>query len=172
MGIIIPRTIGPIPVDVVMEEVHVSTLAITRNPVEFGADVTDHAYVEPKMLRMLCFIGGGRAKAAAAYNALVALQESREPFDVVTGLTLYRDMLIENITAPRHVDNKYVLEFSIDLLEIIFAHSAHAPSVNQADGQDMRRGSGTTDRGQVSPTEVPPETIDDPTNSLLHDMLN
>ena len=50
MVVAISRSLGPVPIDVMLQERHLSRLSITRNPIEFGADVTDHAYVQPKDL--------------------------------------------------------------------------------------------------------------------------
>ena len=63
MVVAISRSLGPVPIDVMLQERHLSRLSITRNPIEFGADVTDHAYVEPKELRLWGIIGptSGRA---------------------------------------------------------------------------------------------------------------
>ena len=43
MVVAISRSLGPVPIDVMLQERHLSRLSITRNPIEFGADVTDHA---------------------------------------------------------------------------------------------------------------------------------
>ena len=115
------RTIGPIPVDVVVREQHESDITITTNPVEFGAAVSDHAYVEPKKLMLDAVMASraGPAAVGAAYQSLLRLQELREPFDVITGLTLYRDMLIERITVNRDSRMATVLYFTAELREVI-----------------------------------------------------
>jgi hypothetical protein len=123
------RTIGPVPVDVVVREQHESDLTITSNPVEFGAAVSDHAYTEPKKL-ILDAVAGSRAGPAAvalAFQALTRLQESREPFDVLTGLTIYRNMLIERITVNRDSRFATVLYFTAELKEVIIVDTETTP---------------------------------------------
>jgi hypothetical protein len=128
---VIPRTLGPLSLDVVVRELHESTLTITQNPVEFGADITDHAYVEPKRLRFDAVMAGNAADptlVAASYQALVRLQESREPFDVQTGLDIYRNMLIERIEVDRDKDNSRILLFRADLTEVILVDTESTQS--------------------------------------------
>lgn len=143
---IFSRLIGPIPVDVVEKETLESTLKITREPVEFGADITDHAYVEPKRIIIEGVIGGslnrasaGRAEAVAGWQALKRLQESRIPFTLVSGLDVHRNILIEKLTAERDKDWSRVLKFTAECSEIIIVSSAtvsgglsNAPANGQA----------------------------------------
>jgi len=167
----IPRSIGPIPVDVVVKETIESSLKITERPVEFGADITDHAYVQPKKLVMECIIGGnlatglsGRAVAIAGYQALKWLQESREPFVMVSGLDIHTNMLIEKLVPERDVNWCNVLKFTVELKEIQIVGSAYvagapanAPEGGQARGltqgalepgsPEALRASGTVARG-------------------------
>lgn len=203
--VLFPRLLGPIPLDVVITEEHYSSLAITENPIEFGADVADHAYVEPKRLRMHCAIAGGpigggiihgfpSTRVQAAYEALVALQESREPFDIVTGLTIYENMLIESIIPFRDVRNAAILEFDVSLKEVIVVESAYTEGVQDGaegkrgksdrpgkqggpqpePGETAQRAAGDINRGQQtpSPQSTSPSTVEGARNSsILFDML-
>lgn len=128
---IFSRAIGPIPVDVIEKETLESTLKITREPVEFGADITDHAYVEPKRIVFEGVIGGsldrsssGRAEAVAGWQALKRLQESRIPFTLISGLDVHRNILIEKLIAERDKDWSRVLKFTAECSEIIIVSSA------------------------------------------------
>lgn len=137
--IIIPRSIGPVPVDAVIKEMIESTLKITQRPVEFGADVTDHAYVEPKRIVIEGVIGGsldrpssGRLAATIGWQALKRLQETREPFTLVSGLDVHRNILIEKLTADRDKDWSRVLKFTAECREIIIVGSAYIPGPAQS----------------------------------------
>ena len=89
MSFLSSRTIGVIPVSVVESEQHTSELSITQLPVEAGADITDHAYIQPKTVTIKGYIGNGSGGfrgsfiTAAAYQALIRYQESRIPFFLV-----------------------------------------------------------------------------------------
>ena len=46
------RSIGTIAVDVILNEETNDTLTITKQPVQTGASMTDHSYLEPTILSM------------------------------------------------------------------------------------------------------------------------
>lgn len=172
----ISRKLGPVSMDVVVRETHESALRITRNPVEMGADISDHAFIEPKRLILEAVAAGGSispAQIAAAYQSIVALQESREPFEIVTGLNLYRNMLIESVAVDRDKDTARVLYFTADCIEVIIVDTESnedaAGSENKGKGgkqsntskgklqkgDTQDRGSPKVDRGNVSAKEAP-----------------
>lgn len=143
MAVAISRAIGPVPVDVVMREKIESDLEITLNPVEFGADITDHAYVQPKKIILEARIGS--LPPVAAWKSLVALQETRLPFTLVSGLDIHRNMLIKNLTAERDKDSSRILSFTAELWEVIIVSSAYVDmsSDNASTGQAGNLKSGT-----------------------------
>lgn len=122
------RSLGGIPLDVVVREQLNSSLTITENPVEVGAAVTDHAYINPKRITLEAISGSrlGMVGAAAGYAALVRLQETREPFDIVTGFSLFRNMLIEDITVDRLKGRGRICYFTAELVEVILVDTASA----------------------------------------------
>jgi hypothetical protein len=155
------RFIGPVPLDVVMRETHESDLAITTNPVEFGADVADHAYLEPKRLVLEAIAGsrgGNAASIAAAFQALTRLQETRMPFDIVTGVTLYRNMLIERLTVTRDSFFSRVLLFTAELREVIIVDTETTSGAlskgTLAPGAAADRGSPVVQRGNAATRSV------------------
>lgn len=154
MTVFLSRFVGPVPLDVVVREIHESDLMITTNPVEFGANVADHAYLEPKRLRLDAVAGsrpGIAANVAGAYQSLLRLQEAREPFDVVTGLALYRNMLVHRITVDRDAKFARVLFFSAELQEVIIVDTETTPGngAGRANGQR-----GKTDQSKLSKNKL------------------
>lgn len=157
------RFIGAVPVSIVTDEDHQSTINITKVPVEFGADITDHAYIEPKTVTIKGMIGPGFTglgsfSRAAGYQALVRYQESRVPFTLITGLDFYRNMLIQSISVPRNPDNANILEFTAKLQQILIVGSGYAAATigaisgGQAAGlQALTLAAGVT-RRRASPT--------------------
>jgi hypothetical protein len=115
------RSIGPVPIDCVVAENHSSEIEVTEIPIETGARITDHAYVLPKRVSLDI----ADRNAAAAYNALVRLQESRAPFTVVTGLFVYTNMLIKRLDAVRDKISAKILQCTADLQEIIIVGTAY-----------------------------------------------
>ena len=146
-AILFSGLIGPIPVAVVMRENHRSSLEITENPIETGASVTDHAYIKPKSVT-LEFADGN---AAATYNALVRFQETRQPFTMVSGLYVYTNMLIKEITANRDVDTSRILDGRAELQEIIIVSTTYAAS-EAGDVQSNGKPGGTKSTQSARPT--------------------
>lgn len=146
--ILFPRSIGPVKVDAVIKEIIESRLRITEMPIEFGADVTDHAYVEPMRITIEGIIGGsllssssgGRAIAVAAWQALKALQQSREPFTLISGLDVHRNILIESLIAERDKDHSMVLKFTAELRQVQIVGSAYTSAVAGAPAGGQARG--------------------------------
>lgn len=118
--------IGPVPIDVVVSEKHNVSLSITEIPIENGARITDHAFIMPKKLTLDC----ATKNAAATFNALVAFQESRVPFTIVTGLFIYENMLIKSIDAERDAQYSQILKFTAELQEIIIVSTAYTADPN------------------------------------------
>lgn len=110
-----------------------SNLTITKNPVESGASVVDHAYVEPTKIVMEVAMSdvhqslipgqfvGGWSRSRDAYDILVGLQRSRIPFSVLCRLGLYKNMLIESIEANDDADTYRALKATVSLVEIPIA---------------------------------------------------
>src|SRR5690606_36155713 len=148
-AIFFSRLIGPVPVDVIVREVHRTTLGITENPIETGAKVTDHAYVEPKKLT-LEFASGN---AVATYNALVRFQESRVPFTIVSGLAVYNNMLIKELRVTRDATFSRVLDGLCELQEAIIVSTSYtaAQGDSGAEKSDAPAGGKKTTRA-ASPT--------------------
>lgn len=164
------RKIGIFVPDVVVSEKHVDTLEITEHPVETGAPINDHAYRRASEVTMECgFAGGGSLldlvdisgiglgigkSPKEIYQQLLELQESRIPFDVITGKRTYSNMLIRalEVTTERATEN--VLSCVLTLREVIITQTQQ---ISVADKADMSEGISTAavqSRGNKSPTPV------------------
>ena len=123
-------SVGPIGLPCIISEAHESMLEITDYPIENGANVSDHAFMRPKRLSLEI----AAEDAAVTWNALVLFQESRIPFYMVTGLTIYSNMLIERLTAHRDIETSTILRGRAELKEVIIATTASAPVNGQSAG--------------------------------------
>lgn len=135
-AIIFSNAIGPVPITCFIKEQHRAELEITEIPIEFGAAITDHAYAQPKKVTLDI----ADANAAASHAALVRHQESREPFTLVTGLSVYRNMLIKRIEATRESTSSRILRASVDLQEVIIVETAK--TAGDGDGEGARDAKG------------------------------
>ena len=144
------QTENAITFDAVIREEHTSELSVTDNPVETGVVLSDHAYMQPQKLSMEAafsdtpiyqqgtgggvgvLVGGdgikpaadnGQPRSANAWAVLTRLQAMAVPFDVQTGLKLYKDMLILRLTCNQDKESAGALFFTADLREIQVATS-------------------------------------------------
>ncbi len=122
--------IGPVSIDCVISERPNSELQITEIPIESGARITDHAVLAPKKLTLEIANGN----VAESFRALVAFQESRVPFTIVTGLNVFNNMLIKSINPERDATFSRILRASIDLQEAIIVETAYDPGATGATG--------------------------------------
>lgn len=107
------RSIGDLYPHVVVEETHNDELAITTHPVEFGAPVTDHAFMQPYTVEMRCGWSDSTAQTSgyvqAVYKQFLALQASRVPFEISTGKRAYKSMLLRSLMVKTDPDSEYAL---------------------------------------------------------------
>jgi hypothetical protein len=151
------RKIGLIIPDVVISEKHSDTLEITEHPTEDKAPIADHAFKRPSELVMeVGFAGGGSLldlldttsfgvglglSPKETYQQLLDLQESRVPFDVVTGKRIYSNMLIRVIDVTTDRTSENVLMASLVMRQVIISKTQ---SVSVADKSDMTTGASTS----------------------------
>ena len=139
-AILFNSKIGPVAVTCIIREQHSSALGITELPIETGAKITDHSYVEPKRLE-LEFADEG---AADTWNSLVRFQAKREPFDIVSGLYQYKSMLIKDLTAERDFTTSRILKGSATLQEVVLVKTARTGK--KADGNGTPKDKKTGDK--------------------------
>lgn len=112
---------------------HESSLTITSHPVETGANISDHAFLNPAQLTMQIGMSDvareltfdqftqGATRSVAAYQVLLELQRLRVPIQVSTRLRIYKNMLIETISVPDDYTTLYGLKATVVLKEVIVA---------------------------------------------------
>lgn len=112
---------------------HTSRLTITDHPVQTGAALSDHAFLEPRELSMDIGMsnaarslvagqfGGGYSRSVTAFQVLKDLQALRVPIQVHTRLGLYQNMLIEVLSAPDDYTTLNGLRCTVTFREILVA---------------------------------------------------
>lgn len=124
--IIFSKNIGPVPITCLISEKHSSEIEITGNPVEDGSQINDHAYIKPKQIT----IEIADENATESYNALVRFQETRAPFVLVTGLSVYSNMLIQAIDATRDKSLSNVLRATIICREVVIVNTSRVTEIS------------------------------------------
>lgn len=154
------RSISTIIPDVVIDEVHTDDLAITDHPVETGAAISDHAFKIPSRVQMRCGFSnssaGTEGYVQSVYQALLALQARREPFDVFTGKRVYRNMLLERVAVETNEASENTLMVIAGLREIILTRTQTAGASKDSQAMPEKTAS-TTDGGTTQMT-----TLDNP----------
>lgn len=109
---------------------HERKLTITQNPVETGASVVDHSYVNPTTVTMKIMMSDVHQsiipgqfsdltfRHTSAWAILKQIQESRIPVDIFTKLGYYKNMLIESISAEDTKETFRALDATVTLVEI------------------------------------------------------
>lgn len=140
---------------------HTSKLTITSHPVEEGANIADHAYLEPQTITMeigmsdtcVSYVAGQfqqkYTRSVSAYDTLLKLQAERKPLTIHTRLKTYYNMLIENITAPDDYTTLFGLRVTVTLTEIITAKTQTVVIENKTSAEPQK--TGTTKKGTVQP---------------------
>lgn len=114
------RTIGTINVNVIINENTTDTLAVTKQPVQQGASITDHAYMEPTVFsHTIYFAANLTISLSKLYQQLQTLQQSRVPFNIVTPKRVYTSMLMTTLTCSTDQKTENVLSITASYQQII-----------------------------------------------------
>lgn len=146
--------IGPVSLDVILKEEHSSSLGITEIPIETGAKVTDHCYIEPKKLGLEF----ADANAALTYQALVRFQETRTPFAILSGLFRYSSMLVKDLKAERDQSTSQILKGTATIQEVILVSASVVGQIRNPQPDAADRAAPTINRGD-QPTEPAPPNL-------------
>lgn len=155
-----PFRFGMFVPNVTIEAVGQDALGITGAPVETGATMTDHSFKLPVRLEMVA----GWSDSAAGfdgyineiYRKLLALQATRQPFEIFTSRRLYPNMLMESLTDPISANTYYAMIPRITFRELIISRTQTAratsaqPASNPADQANPASTGAVVDRGTVT----------------------
>ena len=121
------RSISGIIPNVTIRETLVDENTVTVHPVQSGAPVSDHVYANPNVVEMVVAwsdsSGGYPGYVQDVYQALLALRDTRGPFDLSTGKRQYSNMLFKNITVSTDQTSEYALFATVQLQEVIIANT-------------------------------------------------
>ena len=163
--ILIKTNVGSYFFDAFLRIDHTSKLSITQHPVQTGANISDHAFLEPKELAIEIGMSdvardlvagqfsGTWSRSVKAYEILRELQSARIPLDVLTRLGLYKNMLIETISAPDDYRTLYGLKATITMREILVA------TVQTVKVSAKPQITGSTNRGEIQPVKPDESTL-------------
>lgn len=161
------RSMGGLVFDAVFEETHESELEVTDNPVETGVVVSDHAYMKPVRISLSAGVSDTPLTAAAndpfasdagrsrrAFELLTDLQKKAEPFDLQTGLRLYKNMVCTAIRTSQDKDSSGALLFTADLREVLVVYTQVVKYPPRKAGTTKRQASAKKENGEQQGKEV------------------
>jgi hypothetical protein len=170
----IGSTLAPGPTryifDCVILADHEQRLRKTEHPVQTGAAISDHAFIEPATLTLdvgmsdamdayyPTFLGQNQSKSVSAYQTMILLMFSRIPLTITTRLRSYDNMIVENVHPQESAKSYGGLRMRVEFGQI-FRAQVQSTQVS-ARGQDTQ----TNNLGSV--TVTPPTDAQRERNSV------
>lgn len=158
---------GGLVFDAVFEETHEAELEVTDNPVETGVVVSDHAYMKPLRVSLSAGVtdtplavstndpyASDAGRSRRAFELLTELQKKSEPFDLQTGLKLYRNMVCTSIRTSQDKDSSGALLFTSELREVIIVYTQVIKYPPRKSGATKRQAGAKKDKGEQQGKEV------------------
>jgi len=158
-----PRQGSPVQTDYVFDAIfrinHQRRLRKTSHPVLTGANISDHAYLEPS--RVTLEIGmsdsmasysngvwtGFSTKSISAWQVIKGFEVNKTLITLTTRLDTYVNMLVVEATAPDDHKTKHALKATIVLEELLAASVQSVPPVSA-----RNQTTGSTTNGIVQST--------------------
>ncbi len=132
--------------DAAVRESHEASITTTDHPVEFGANISDHAYINPRVFTLRGRISNtplrtnsdslssssGGTRSSAAWEMLETAMFKRDTITIDTVLKSYSDVVIERLSTEQDWQTARVLDFEMTLKEI-FIVDLPTTEVDEAD---------------------------------------
>ncbi len=116
------RSFGGISGYVTIKESTTDSLTITKQPIQQGAAITDHAFKNPILFSVqMLFKFNLTQSLAQTYQSLISLQNSLTPFTCVTPKRTYRNMLFASLgqTTDKVTENCLAITASFEQAIIV-----------------------------------------------------
>lgn len=160
------RQIGFLIPKVVVNEAHSDTLDIAMHPIESGGNISDHAWKSASTVVIDCcfedelladfaqvseFLGMSRSLGQKEiYQQILDLQQSCEPFDVLTSKRTYSNMLLKQIDVTTKNGSENILTCKLTLVQIQLAYTEAIPTPAKTQMKEGVSTSGVSNGGTRS----------------------
>lgn len=147
---IVSPTHGQFVFDAVFSTEHRLSITTTQHPVQQGASIGDHAYIEPDEVSIevgmtdAAISAGGPSHSVNAYEQLRAIAEARRPVTLVTRLHTYSNMVITNLSAPDDKTTMNALKASVYFQKINIVSVATTKVQQTVSGSKTTQSTGST----------------------------
>ena len=142
------RQVAGIIPDVVISEHHIDELVVTKHPVDVGASVSDHAYLQPAVIR--CQFGWSNSSILVnsllslsifkgiqtiedVYDKFIELLKKRERFFLSTGKRQYQSVVltkVEEVTTS-DTENSLILDVTFEEVRVAMAKTTTLEAAKQ-----------------------------------------
>lgn len=123
------NAIASLRLDATLSENHDMKATVTSNPVEDGTEVSDHIYNSPLEVQIDGLVSNApitrlglqeatEDRVQDAFTELERLYEARKPVTIVTGLKVYKSMVMVQLSIPRDRSTGESLRFSAQFRQI------------------------------------------------------
>lgn len=125
---------GDIGFDSVISESIQADVTVTKHPIEIGADIADHVYVNPATINMKVIVSytttnssddpfastwsSGASRPQNAYRVLEEIKAAGKSFTVVTGMKIFTNMVLTSVSVDRDTTTANVMIADLVLNEI------------------------------------------------------
>jgi hypothetical protein len=136
------RAIDTIISDVVITESAVDKVSLTKHPVEYGAQISDHAIIEqPQLTINVGFSDSGSyiGYVQDAYAEFLSLKDALAPVMVYTGKRVFYNMFVTGLSTTTDKETENVLHLTVTmegLLLVQLTAATVSPAAQQANPQD------------------------------------
>jgi hypothetical protein len=172
--------IGGLVFDATLKTDHNSKVTATSHPIESGASISDHAFVEPSEVSFEVGVSdaevnngtfGSGERGVKAFQELLKLQMSRKLIKAVTRLRSYSNMLITSVSAPDDYTTMNAFKAMIMLREIpVVGTSTVSVSERSSASSSQAQKSVSTNSGTVQ-ASAPKQSVLKQANGMLGGLL-
>lgn len=130
----VKRQIGNFKAFITTSEETSDRLTITKQPVQQGAMITDHAFKEPTQFSCQIFFAANTGLSLRqTYQDLLDLQNSRVPFEIVTPKRVYTSMLIATLssTTDKTTENCLAIRLACEEIIVVKVNTVVVPRSSQ-----------------------------------------
>jgi len=124
----------------VIRAYHAERAVPTKHPVQGGASITDHVFIEPAEL--LLDVGfsdaqanptpnqysGGKSQSVTAFQLFQSIKNARVPCTLVTRLCSYTNMILAEISAPENQETFAAALITLRFAQILIGTVSTVPS--------------------------------------------
>jgi hypothetical protein len=167
---------GDIAFDAVIAEDISASSTLTSNPIETGAEINDHIFLNPKTYTITAGVSNtplsgiipglfqadgvfgpsGSGRRASAWSVMNELHEAGERFTVQAGLETIPNLVINSISAPNEARLAGSLIFTANLVQvrIVDTEESQLPKEQLEPGATTEQGTSNVPKGKVNKKEA------------------